>query len=655
MTKFRNRLLVFFVIACLLMGGLVARLFYIQVIWKDDLTAMARGQQNKNIPIPAKRGDILDRNGDKMAFSIKTFSVWIKASDVKNPDETAKLIADALGLDAAEIKRKIVDSSTVFVKLVSDLDKGQGDLIRSKGIRGVSVAEDNKRIYPYDNLASHVIGNVNADNNGFTGIEYAMNSVLKGTEGKYFVTTDVHGRQLPYGEDTLVAPINGNSIKLTIDDTIQYFVEERLEAAMIKHTPISASAIVMDPMTGEILAMAAKPDYNLNDPRNIGDRYPPEVFDAMTAEEKADVWNEMWRNIVIGNTYEPGSVFKTITAAIGLNEGLVNINTKFTCRGVKNVAGVLLHCWIYPGAHGEETLLEGLMNSCNPVFMDTIEIIGLDTYYKYLEAFGFFDKTGIILPAEAGSISIPKDKVGPVELATMSYGHGINVTMIQIVRAVSALVNGGYLLEPHIVKEVIDDDGDVVQSFPRTEVRQVISNSTSETMKTMLEAVVKDGTGHNAYIEGIRVGGKTGSSRKFVDGAYVEDYIVASFIGIAPMDNPQFIVYVVVDAPQDEFGGGSVAAPVVKAILEDILRYKAIMPSAVDSKVIKVPNLVGMSYEDAAKKLNKMKISYSTDPLTVENTNLMVVDQFPEAETEISDGAVIILSIGDEEVSNESD
>lgn len=648
MTKFRNRLLIFFIVTCCLMGALVGRLFYIQVVWKDELTEMARDQQNKNIPIPAKRGDILDRNGDKLAFSIKTFSIWVKASDIKNPHDTAALIGDALGVDSNEIQKKITNASTVYVKLVSDLDKSQGDLIRSKGIRGVSVTEDNKRIYPYDNLASHVIGNVNADNDGFTGIEYFMNSVLKGTEGKFFVTTDVHGRQLPYGEDTLVAPLNGNAIKLTIDDTIQYFVEERLEEAMIKHTPISASAIVMDPMTGEILAMASKPDYNLNAARDVSGRMDPEAFANYTSEEKSKYWNEMWRNIVIGNTYEPGSVFKAVTAAIALNEELVNLNTKFVDKGVKYVAGVPLHCWIYPSAHGEETFLEGLMNSCNPVFMETIEMIGLETYYKYLDLFGFFDKTGIGLPAEANSISIPQEKVGPVELATMSYGHGINVTMIQVARAMSAIVNGGYLLEPHIIKEVIDENGEVVNLFPRVETRQVITEATSEKMRVMLEAVVKDGTGHNAYIEGIRVGGKTGSSRKFEDGSYQEDNVVASFVGIAPIDAPQFVVYVVVDEPQDEFGGGSVAAPIVKTMLEDILRYKGIIPEIKESKQVKAPNLVGLTYEEAAQILTKMKISFSTDPITIDNANLLIVDQYPVAETMISDSATMILSVGDE-------
>ena len=648
MTKFRNRLLIFFVITCCLMGALIGRLFYIQVIWKDELTAMAKDQQNKNIPIPAKRGDILDRNGDKLAFSIKTFSIWVKASDVKNPHDTAALIGDALSLDTNEIQKKITDASTVYVKLVSDLDKSQGDLIRSKGIRGISVTEDNKRIYPYDNLASHVIGNVNADNDGFTGIEYFMNSVLKGTEGKFFVTTDVHGRQLPYGEDTLVAPLNGNAIKLTIDDTIQYFVEERLEEAMIKHTPISASAIVMDPMTGEILAMASKPDYNLNAARDVSGLMDPEVFAGYSPEEKSKYWNEMWRNIVIGNTYEPGSVFKAVTAAIALNEELVNLNTKFVDKGVKYVAGVPLHCWIYPSAHGEETFLEGLMNSCNPVFMETIDMIGLETYYKYLDLFGFFDKTGIGLPAEANSIAIPQDKVGPVELATMSYGHGINVTMIQVARAMSAIVNGGYLLEPHIIKEVIDENGEIVNLYPRVETRQVITEATSEKMRVMLEAVVKDGTGHNAYIDGIRVGGKTGSSRKFEDGSYQEDNVVASFVGIAPIDAPQFVVYVVVDAPQDEFGGGSVAAPIVKEMLEDILRYKGIIPEIKASKQIKAPNLVGLTYDEAAKILTKMKISFSTDPITIDNANLLIVDQYPVADTMISDSATMILSVGDE-------
>jgi len=646
MQKFRKRIMVLYVIMVVLVIALVGRLFYIQVIWNDSLTEMAKDQQNKNIPIPAKRGVIVDRNGDKMAFSVKVYSIWAQTSVITMKAETAKLISEALNIDETGVLNKLISANTNFVKLASDLTKDDADLLAAKNIRGISITEDTKRIYPYDNLASHIIGVVNSNLDGFTGLEYTYNDVLKGEEGSYYVTTDVSGRQLAYGENDVIQPIEGQTLVLTIDDTIQYFVEERLEEAMTRHSADAVSAVVMNPKTGEIIAMASKPDFNLNEPRLYREDLTEEEWSDLTIEEKNTYLNTMWKNIVVSNVFEPGSVFKSITASIALEENLVSIDEKFVCEGLTYVAGVPLKCWYYPYRHGEETFLEALENSCNPVFVEVIGRIGVDTYYEYLEKFGLLEKSGIDITTEVNSYTYKAEDVGPVELATMAYGHGNAYTMIQVIRAVSAVVNGGYLVDPHLVKEIQDEEGNVVEKTEAVYDNRVISEETSATMRMMLESVVANGTGSNAKIEGLSVGGKTGSSRKFEDGEYQENKIYASFVGIAPMEDPEYIVYVVVDEPKDAFGGGSVAAPIVKSILEDIFRYENILPEQSENLTIQTPDLIGLTYEEAINQLDELEISYSSDPLIVENTTLHIVDQFPKAGTIVSKNSVIIMSIG---------
>jgi len=647
MQKQRRRIMIFYSLTVIMMTLLIGRLYYVQIYSHESLMALAKDQQNKNIPIPAKRGDILDRNGDKLAFSVKTFTVWGRTSKITNTTETARLIGEVLDVDASVINSKLTQDTTDFVKLVEDLSKNDGDIIRKKGIIGISVTEDTKRVYPYDNLASHVIGNVNSNLDGFTGLELTYNDTLKGVAGAYFVTTDVRGRQLAYGEDKVTEPEDGKTLMLTIDDTIQYFVESRLEEAQQIHGSESSSAIVMNPKTGEILAMASKPDFNLNEPRARREDMPDEVWETLDSEAKNNYLNDMWKNITISNVYEPGSVFKALTSSIALEENLVTISSKFYCEGIKYVAGVPLKCWIYPYQHGEETFLEALENSCNPVFMEIIDRIGPTLYYQYLEKFGVLEKTGISLPSEVNSITYKVEDANPVELATMSYGHGNAYTMIQVIRAISAVVNGGNLMEPHLVKAIYDSEGNLIESIEPTIIRRVISEKTSETMRMMLESVVANGTGSNAYIQGIRIGGKTGSTRKFEDGAYQENKVYASFLGIAPADDPEFIVLVVVNEPLDNFGGGSVAAPIVKSIFEDVLRYKDILPEATSTEVITVPTLTGLSYEQAVKVLEKMKVNYASNPLIIGDESLPVIGQFPAAGSEVSKNSVVILSVGE--------
>ncbi len=432
---------------------------------------------------------------------------------------------------------------------------------------------------------------------------------------------------------------------LTLDDSIQFFVEDRLQTALEQHTAKSVSAIVMDPKTGEILAMASKPDFDLNKPRVYGPDMDESTWSKLTDDERLTYWNEMWKNKTISNTFEPGSTFKALISAIALEEQLFTLESTFYCEGVKLVNGVPLHCVSYPDRHGHQTFVQAFVNSCNPAFIEIGQKIGKERLYEYLDRFGLLEKTNIALPAEAKSISQPMDKVGPIELATMSYGHGINMTMLQMVRIMSSLVNGGNLMEPLIVKSIIDSEGNVIEAYEPKVEAQIISAATSEKLKFLLESAVKTGGGKKAYIEGIRVGGKSGTSQKFTENGYEDEVVVVSFMGIAPMEDPQYVVLVVVDEPKDQFLGSLVAAPIVKGILEDILRYKNIAPEITVKKDVEIPNLIGMTLEQAMKTLDALELTYSTTPLGVEDLSLPVTNQFPAAGTKVDGDSMVIISV----------
>lgn len=647
MGKFRKRIFGFYILMTVLMLALTMRLFYIQVVWSEDLTRMARAQQDKNIVIPAERGGIYDRTGDKLAFSIKTYSIWAQKAEITKPIETARLISDTIDVDPDAIVNRLLSSQSTFVKIVSNISKSEADLVRAKGIKYISITEDTKRLYPYSTLAAHIIGNVNVDGDGFLGLELFYNNLLKGVPGLYNVTTDVYGRQLAYGTDSMESAVDGQSVWLTLDDTIQFFVEDRLQAAMAQHNPKSVSAIVMDPKTGEIIAMASKPDFDLNNPRAFGSDMDENTWRSMSEEEKLAYWNEMWKNKTISNTYEPGSTFKTFVSAIGLEEKLITLDSTSFCNGFKIVNGVKLHCVSYPVGHGHQTFVQAFVNSCNPTFIELGQKIGVDKMYEYFERFGLFDKTNVGLPAEAKSIVIPKEKVGPIELATLSYGHGINLTMMQVIRTMSAMVNGGYLLEPQIVKTILNSEGEIVQNFEPKIVDQVISTETSNTIRFLLEAAVKTGGGRRAYIEGIRVGGKSGTTQKMTETGYENKVVVVSFVGVAPIDDPQFVVLVVVDEPSTEYLGSLVAAPIVKGVLEDILRYKNIVPNVASKAEIEVPNLIGQTVESAMKRLDDLGLFYSTVPIGLEDLTLLVANQFPAPGTKVTTDSMVIISVED--------
>lgn len=645
MGKFRNRIFGLYVLMTLLMVALVGRLVYIQVFWSEELTVLARAQQDKILDIPAERGIIFDRNGDKLAFSIKTYSIWAQRAEITKPIETARLITETIDVDADAIVNKLISSQARFVKIVSNITKSEADLVRSKEIKFISITEDTKRLYPYNTLASHIIGNVNTDGDGFFGLEMLYNNRLKGVPGLYNVTTDVHGRQLAYGTDSLESAVDGQALWLTLDDTIQFFVEDRLEEAMKQHEAKSVSAIIMDPKTGEIIAMASKPDFDLNNPRAYGADVDEVTWKSMSDAEKLEYWNEMWKNKVISNTYEPGSTFKAFISAIALEEKLITFDSTFFCDGFKIVNGRTIHCVSFPVGHGHQTFVQAFVNSCNPSFIEIGQKIGVDKMYEYFERFGLFEKTNVGLPAEANSIVQPKENIRPIELATLSFGHGINLTMMQVIRTMSAMVNGGYLLEPQIIQTIADSSGELVQTFEPRILKQVISTETSDQIRFLLESAVK--TGSRAYIEGIRVGGKSGTTLKMTETGYANDVVLVSFVGVAPIDDPQYIVLVAVDEPSTEFRGSTVAAPIVKGILEDILRYKNIVPNVENKASIEIPNLVGLSLEQATKKLDEIGLYYSTVPVGTEDFTLIVANQFPAAGTKVTSDSMVIISIED--------
>ncbi|MGX8797876.1 penicillin-binding transpeptidase domain-containing protein [Fusibacter sp. JL298sf-3] len=648
MLKLRNRVVVLFVLLCVMMSAMVVRLGYIHIIWADELAEHAKKQQNKAIPIRAKRGDIVDRNGNKLAFSVSTYTVWAHTKEITLPQETAELLAATIDVDATEVATKIKEKKTSIVKVASGITKTDADLVRGKGIRGLSIEEETKRIYPYGDLAAHVIGNVYADQNGFLGLEFFYNDMLSGVPGVNYVTTDVYGRQLAHGTEETVPPTNGTDLMLTIDNTIQYFVEQRLKEAAEVYEPKSASAIIMDPRNGEIVAMASYPSFNLNDIRTPreGDEA---AWEKLTVDERSEYLNNMWRNHMISDIYEPGSVMKVLTAAIAIEEGLVGVNDRFFCNGYKVVDGVKLKCSSYDrGGHGDQNFMEAFANSCNPAFIEIAQKIGPETYYAYYDKLGIPGKTGIDLPSEGAGLLIDKDAITNVDFATMSYGHGTSLTMVQVANLVSTLVHNGDIIAPHVVKGYYKD-GAPLSTYQPQVVKSVFSGETVKLIRTFMTAAVDKSYKRTVKVPGLSVGGKTGTSTKIVDGKYNNEYVIASFAGAFPMEDPEYVIYVTVDEPKKDYFGSIVAAPIGRSIIDDILRYKNIVPEVSDIKTVKVPDLKGLSLKEAVAKLEALGLNYATDPLIVEEgVAYNVIDQYPKADIAVDKGTSIILSLEEE-------
>jgi len=649
-----NILLVFVILlGFILMTG---RLFFLQVAGGDDYREKATQQQLRDSTIAAKRGTIYDRNMNILAQSATVWTVYLSPVYIDS-DEEANLIADKLteilGVDRETVYEK-TQKNTYYEYVKRKIEKDKADQIRSfcseNEISAIGLDEDTKRYYPHNNLASTVIGFTGTDNQGLTGIEAYYDSYLKGTDGRVVSAKNAWGTDMPFEYEKRIEAIDGNSLVLTLDQSIQYYVDKHLETA-VKEQKVNnrAAAIVMDVKTGEILGMSTKGDFDLNDPFTIYDKVLSEKLAELSGDEKtkelARLQNQQWRNKVISDPYEPGSVFKIITAAAALEEGVVKDGEGFVCTGSYRVGDRNIHCWKTTG-HGAESFSDGIMNSCNPVFMTVGSRLGGDLFYKYLEAFGLTQKTGIDLPGEATSIVHSRETLkNAVNLASSSMGQSFKITPIQIVTAVSAAVNGGNLVTPHLVKQILDSDGSVIENVDSQTKRQVISEETSSKLSLMLERVVSEGTGKNAYIMGYRIGGKTGTSEK-LDKVYAEgekeDYIM-SFLGFAPADDPQVACIVIIDEPRaGEIYGSAVAAPVCGSILGDVLPYLGIEPQYTSEELSKVnvtvPNIIGRTAHMGEAALQKYGLHG-----TIIGSGDRVVKQVPAAGESVPRGGTVVI------------
>ena len=595
---------------------LIFRVFFIQSIKADEYQKMAYEQQTRDRLISPKRGEIVDRNNNIIATNESVYSISVINSQVKEPEKVSKILAEKLELNYDNVLKK-VNKKVALERIKTKVDKNIADEIRNLNLDGVMIDEDIKRVYPNNNMASQVIGFVGKDNQGIIGLEAKYDEYLEGKQGKILTETDARGVEFNNSKQERVSPTNGYTLVTSLDINMQKYAEQALEKVVEAKGAKRGSIILMNPQNGEIYAMANKPDFDLNEPFVINNEDLKSNWDNMSEKEKNDALNQMWRNFSINDTYEPGSTFKVMTSAMGLEEGIVTPDTHFNCSGGKTVAGRYIKCWRSPRSHGSQTFTQGVQNSCNPVFMEIGEKLGAQKFYEYMDIFGFNEKTGVDLPGEAVGIMHKEEKVGPVELATMSFGQSFQITPLQLLRAISSVINGGELITPHFGTKIVDENGNVIEELKYEKGERTISKETSEQMKSILESVVAEGTGNKTYIPGFRIGGKTATSEKLPrkSGKYI-----ASFCAFSPAENPQVIALVLVDEPQGVYYGGQVAGPVMKELLENVLPYLGIEPEYTEEELkmeetreITVPNLIDMTLDDAKKLLTEQEINFEID------------------------------------------
>ena len=656
--KNRRRIALGFAILALLLIALVFRVAWIQIVDAEELSQKAIDQQTKDTPIEAKRGTIYDRNGKELATSTTCYTLWARPSQIKlkegktRPDSEIKAfageIAGIIDKDSDEVYENM-KKNQALVRIAKYLDKETADKLRKLKISGIELSEDTKRYYPLGNFASQVLGSVNDDNMGRTGIELQYDQYLSGVSGRWVKNTDLLGNELVKGAEEYYEAQDGLNVVMTLDEAIQYYVEKALEKGMKKTKADRIMCLVMDPKTGDVLASATTPGY---DPNNATEPLAKDKkkYDQMSADDKNKYLFSLWRNPLVSDTYEPGSTFKLITSSSAIEEKVINDNTTFHCSGSFTVAGVRLHCWTH-GAHGTQTIRQAVGNSCNPALAKVASLMGKTRFYKYLDLYGITDKTGIDYPGESGAIVQNIDNVGPVELATIGYGQGISLTPIQLLTAVNAIGNDGVLLQPRYVKALTDSEGKVVESYEPTVVRKVISSATAKKMRSIMQYVVDEGGGGNARIAGCRVGGKTGTANKIDAGTgKYGKYYDSSFIGMAPMDDPKISILVVVDSPKGSYYGSMVAAPIAKDILTDALRYLNVTPkySSAEKKALQsgyttVPNVVGKEFSEAAGIIGGKDLKYSRPKSAKNDDEFIVVDQYPKAGTKVKKNSVVYV------------
>ena len=631
-SNIHERIRFIFLVSIVILIAIIIKVFYIQVFAYEKLNTLAESLWSRELPIKADRGEIVDRNGEILATNVTTVSLVVVPGQIDDPERVAKDLSDILGTDYQDMLKHVTKSTSIerVHPEGRGLDYETAEKIDALGYDGVYLLKESKRYYPYETVLSHVLGYVGIDNQGLSGLELYYDEYLMGADGaiKYF--SDGKGNKLELTE-VYEAPTSGITLELSIDINLQLAIENELDNAISKYNPEQALIVAMDPDTGEILAMASRPNFDSN---NYGD-YKTEVIN---------------RNLPIWMTYEPGSTFKIITLSAALEEQTINLfEDTFTDTGSINVDGATIHCW-KAGGHGTQTMLEVVENSCNPGFVRIGETLGVETLMDYIDKYGFGDKTGIDLNGESAGILFDPDAMGPVELATTSFGQGISVTPIQQIRAVSAAINGGLLYTPHMVKAFLESEtNSLIEKIEPEVTRQVISEETSSLVRYALESVVANGSGKNAYIENYRVGGKTGTAQKVVNGTYLDGNYILSFMGFMPADDPEIVVYVAIDNPKGVTQyGGVVSAPIARNVLLSAIDILDIEPSSegmakeytwLDKKYSVLPNVVGMSKEEATKTLKNYKIEYSGDGDTV-------IYMSPEAGYYVAEGETIKILLG---------
>ncbi len=673
--RIMTRRALFLMIVC----GIVAfvllalRLFFLQIVNHERYESAAVEQQLRQTTVPARRGTIYDRNYNVLAMSATVSNIYISPAEIERYDEDEQLIAEGLaqilGLDEESILSKMQNKSSWYTTLARQVEEETAEAVRrfkqKHELHGVKIEEATKRYYPYSSLASHIIGFVGVDNYGLAGLEYSLNSSLAGTDGRIVRATNARGTDMLFTdfEDYYDAE-NGQSAVLTIDSTVQYFLEKHLELAVADYAVQNGAAgIIMDVDTGAILAMASLGDFDLNNYLEVSNEAQARIDMTAGAEAQADALaaeqSLQWRNKAVSDTYEPGSTFKIFTLAMAIEEGLVSSDSGFYCGGKVNVIGRTkpVNCWKTAG-HGSETLAEAVMNSCNVAFVQIGLKVGPETFYDYARGFGFFDETGLELPGEAGSLwwdeAVFCDEDNLSQLAAASFGQTFNITPLQLITAVSAVANGGYLMQPYLVSELLDDSGMVVSHREPLVVRQVISEETSALCCSILEQVVgsEKGTGKNAYVAGYRVGGKTGTSTKTtVEASTGEKEYIVSFVGIAPADDPEIAVLVLLDAPSPDSGiyisGGQMAAPVVGNIMSEVLPYLGVEPQFSDEELAQanreVPELLGLSASEAELRAKQAGLS-----LRFVGVGTVVTAQLPAAGETVAAGSELLVYCGEE-------
>ena len=640
-----KKLLAVLAIFSLALFLLFVKVIYIQVFLSDFLIAKAYEQQTRDRLIAPNRGSILDANLVPLATTTTVASISVIHNQIEDKELVARELSRLLEMEFETVLEK-VNRRVALERIATKVDLDIAATIRGLNLSGVVVDEDIARVYPYSTLAAQVIGFVGRDNQGIIGLEARYDEYLRGRPGRILTETDVRGLLVDDSQTFRIAPIDGYHLVTSLDLTIQQYAEQTISSAVGLRNAARGSIIVMNPNNGAIYAMANYPDFDLNDPFTINDLELATNWRNISQQQQMDYLNQMWRNFSINDTFEPGSTFKIITAAIGMEEGVLTMDSRFTCNGYHVVGGRQIRCWRHPRSHGNIDFLEGITVSCNPVFMIIGEQVGAERFFHYMNHFTLNRPTGIDLPGEASGIMHRLENVGSVELATMSFGQSFQITPLQLLASISSTINGGYAIRPHVGNRIIDEEGNIITNLEQTQGQRLVSDETVANLRYALQNVVYDGTGNKAYIPGFRIGGKTATSEKLP--RRMGNYI-ASFVSFAPAENPQVITFVLIDEPRGLYYGGQVAGPVMHELLSNVLPHMGIeiiyneeeQQELELTTLVTVPDVVGMSEQEAIIILNDYGLQMRTN-----GEGSQILSQFPVAGEQVNENEEVIVYLG---------